>query len=78
MKTATMKTGQKIELHEAPMPHHLKGLWYTATGYGSKIPTIYKARYNNKFYRVYSSCFSNVSTQYITVNKVKTIINIDY
>lgn len=30
-----------------------KGLQYTATGYGSKIPTEYLIRHNNRLKRVY-------------------------
>lgn len=78
MKTATLKNGIGLELIKAPMQHHLRGQWYTSTGYGSKIPTIYKAKYNNKLYRIYSACHSNVSMQYIIVNKAKTIVDIDY
>ena len=53
---------------ERPLQHHKLGLSYTATGYGSKLPTRFMLRYNGRLYRVYSSCFSNVSREYIVVN----------
>jgi len=56
-----------LETIEQPLPHHKRGLQYTATGYGSKIPTRYKVKYNARWYRVYSKCFSNVSSEYIIV-----------
>lgn len=47
---------------------------FTRTGYGSKIPTSYMVRYNNRWYRVYSVCYSNVSTEYILINKEKVTV----
>jgi hypothetical protein len=41
------------------------------SGYGKKIATSYKVRWGNRFYRVYSTCYSNVSTEYIIVKDVK-------
>jgi hypothetical protein len=52
---------------EEPMPHHKAGLSYTRTGYGSKLPSMYKVQYNGRWYRVYSIYYSNVSTEYIVV-----------
>ena len=48
-----------------PLEWHLKGLQQTATGYGKKLTTPYKAEYNGKLYRVYCCCFSNNGTLYI-------------
>jgi hypothetical protein len=56
------------------MPHHELGLQYTATGYGNKLPTIYMVKYNNRWRRVYSICYSNVSTEYIIIDGVKQIV----
>ena len=59
------------------MPHHERGLLYTATGYGRKIPTQYKVKYNNRFYRVYCAIFSNIGTLYIVSKGNKVLIR-DY
>lgn len=55
-------------IKEVPLRHHSLGLSYTATGYGRKIPTRYKVYYNGLWRRVYSACYSNVSTEFIETN----------
>lgn len=67
---------QKFEVIEVPLWWQVKGLQYTATGYGSKIPTKYKMRLNKKLYRIYCSVFSNIGTLYILKNKQKIIVDI--
>ncbi len=47
------------------MPHQERGLSYTATGYGHKIPTTYKVKHNNRWKRVYCRVFSNIGSLYI-------------
>lgn len=42
-----------------------KGLSFTSTGYGVKIPTDRKVKYGNKWYRVYCCIFSNVGSLFI-------------
>lgn len=42
-----------------------KGLSYTASGYGKRIPTIYMLKYNNRWRRVYCCIYSNSGTLYI-------------
>jgi len=51
-----------------------QGLMYTATGYGSKIPTSYKIFKNNRFYRVYAMRYGNLGTLYILINNEKFIL----
>ena len=58
------------------VPHKIKELgWpnknlsYTASGYGRKIPNRYMVKYLNRWYRVYSACFSNVSREYIVTKQ---------
>lgn len=88
MKFATVKTGPhagelvrqtvnpSINLLERPLPHHVRGLSYTATGYGEKIPTRYMVRvYDQKWRRVYARCFSNVATLYIVHEGEKHVIS---
>lgn len=42
-----------------------KGLMYTASGYGKRIPTVHMVKYNNKWRRVYCCIYSNNGTLYI-------------
>ena len=54
-----------VEFKVDPLDHHLHGLSYTVTGYGNKIPSRYMVKYNGRWHRVYSCCFSNTSREYI-------------
>ena len=54
-----------LETIERPLLWQLQGLSYTASGYGSRIPTRYMVRYNGKLRRVYCAIFSNAGTCYI-------------
>ncbi len=62
-------THEEVEVKEAPMEHHKRGLSYTASGYGRKIPTTYMIRLNNRWQRVYCCIFSNVGSLYIASHK---------
>ena len=42
-----------------------KGLSFTTSGYGSRIPTQYKVKVNNKWRRVYCKIYSNIGMLYI-------------
>lgn len=54
-----------------------RGLSYTATGYGSKIPTRFMVRtINQKWRRVYCAIFSNSGTYYVMHGKEKTIVEV--
>ena len=48
-----------------PLWWQKQGLSYTATGYGSKIPTEYRVKWNSRLYRVYCGIFSNCGAMYI-------------
>lgn len=52
-----------LEWH--PMWWHKKGLQETASGYGSKLNTGYKTKYNGRLYRVYCCIWSNIGSLYI-------------
>lgn len=54
-----------------------RGLSPTASGYGKKIPTRYKLRYNNRLHRIYGCCFSNVATTYIVSRNRTIIVDVD-
>ena len=45
-----------------------EGLMFTASGYGSKIPTTRKVLYKNRWRRVYCSIFSNSGVCFIRNN----------
>lgn len=59
--------GNSVIRYYNPMTHHLKGLQYTASGYGRKIPTEWKIRFRGRNYRMYCCSYSNVGTCYIVV-----------
>ena len=54
-----------VESKIEPLPWQTMGLSYTATGYGSRIPTQYKVKFNDKWRRVYCQIYSNIGTLYI-------------
>lgn len=56
---------QKVDVLLAPMPHHLRGLQWTASGYGARIPTEWKILVNGKWRRVYCRIYSNNGTLFI-------------
>lgn len=66
-----------VEHKEKPLTHHKLNLSYTATGYGNKLPTRYMVYYNKRWYRVYSICYSNVSTEYVLINNKKVKVGFD-
>jgi len=73
-KAGTPMQTVAVPYKEEPMPHHTAGLSYTRTGYGSKIPSLYKVQYQGRWYRVYSVCYSNVSTEYIVVKGERVVV----
>lgn len=66
---------ESVECKESLLPHHKRGLSYTASGYGAKLPTRYMVKADNglskRWYRVYSTCISNVSSEYIVMRGEK-------
>ena len=63
-----------LEFIDAPLWYHKRGLMQTATGYGSKIKTPFKALTNNRAYRVYCSIYSNVGLTYIIIKGEKITV----
>lgn len=60
-----------------PLDWQKRGLSYTASGYGKKIPTHYLVRtINQKWRRVYCAIFSNVGTYYVVENGENVIVDI--
>jgi hypothetical protein len=54
-----------FEAKETTLWWQEKGLSYTATGYGRKIPTRYMVRIQGRWRRVYACQISNAGTCYI-------------
>ena len=68
----------EVESKDAPMRHHLAGLSWTATGYGSAIPSRTMVKHNGRWRRVYVCIFGNSGTAYIKAPAGQTIIVKDY
>jgi hypothetical protein len=60
---------QECEWKVAPLWWQEKGLQYTATGYGSRIPSSYMVKYNGRWRRVYVCIYGNAGTAYIGPSK---------
>lgn len=63
-----------VEAKECPTWWQEKGLSYTASGYGSKIPTRWKVKFGGVWRRVYCRIYSNVGTCYVLINGERVII----
>ena len=64
----------EVEYKEKELLHHRLRLQHTASGYGSKLPTRHMIRFDGRWYRVYSICYSNVSTEYVLIDGEKVIV----
>ena len=49
----------------------------SASGYGSKIPTSYMIKWENRWRRVYCTIYSNIGTCYAMVKGVRVVVTID-
>lgn len=65
---------ERDQLIQSSLPWQERGLMETATGYGSKLTTIYKINVSGKLYRVYCALFSNAGTCFITLRGERIII----
>lgn len=54
-----------VPAQHRPLWWQARGLSYTASGYGSKIPTSRMVRVDERWYRVYCMIWSNAGTCYI-------------
>ena len=68
---------ERVAFKVDELAHHKAGLQYTATGYGNKLPTIYKIKVQGRWRRVYSRCYSNTSSEYVIINGTETRVNIN-
>lgn len=70
---------QEVDLFEAPLwwqepGNHLR-FSYTSSGYGAKIPTRWKVKFNNRMLRVYSTCYGNSGSLWIQSKGVKYFVS---
>ena len=56
---------ESADVIDRPIKHHMLGLPFTATGYGSRIPTRYMVSVHGKWRRVYCRIYSNIGTLFI-------------
>lgn len=73
----TAKNGVQFEAREKLLPWQARGLMYTASGYGKKIPTSKQLFILGRWRRVYCDIFSNSGVCYVIVNGQEININ-DY
>lgn len=66
---------EKEELIDSPLDWQRQGLQQTATGYGRKLTSRYKIRYNGKDYRLYATCFSNAASHWFITFGEKVYVN---
>ena len=55
----------QTEHKDAPLWWHVRGLSYTTSGYGRRIPTRTMVRWQGRWRRVYVCQYSNAGTAYI-------------
>ncbi len=64
----TLKRDLTFLVREKPLPWQVRGLMYTASGYGKKIPTSRQLYILGRWRRVYCSIFSNSGVCYVIVD----------
>lgn len=62
------------DLIDAPLWWHKQGLRQTASGYGRKLTSGRKIRFEGRDYRLYVTCFSNAGSTWFTVKGRKIFI----
>ena len=61
-----------VEIIEKPLEWQKRGLSYTATGYGKRIPTRWMVRFNGKLRRFFGNCtlaFGQLNLRHINTSK---------
>jgi hypothetical protein len=56
---------REVQSKDAPLWWQTQGLQFTASGYGSRIPTRTMVLWNGRWRRVYVRIYSNAGTAYI-------------
>jgi len=70
-----MKSNIVFHTRENLLPWQARGLMYTRTGYGKKIPTTKQLFILNRWRRVYCDIFSNSGVCYVIIDKQEVNIN---
>ena len=70
-----LKSGLTFQTRENLLPWQKRGLMYTASGYGKKIPTSKQIFILGRWRRVYCDIFSNSGTCYVIVDGQE--VNVD-
>lgn len=68
---------ESVPVKRAPLDHHRLGLSFTASGYGSRIPTEHMVQVEGRWRRVYCAIFSNSGTLYIGKFRQPGMIRVD-
>jgi hypothetical protein len=68
-------SGVEVEGKESLLPWQERGLSYTRSGYGRRIPTRYMIRLNKRWRRVYCCQYSNAGTCYIGKIEQRMFVN---
>jgi hypothetical protein len=63
------------DLINSPMWFHKQGLSETSSGYGRKLNSGLKISFCGKLYRIYTTCFSNVGSNWFTAKGRKIYIH---
>ena len=71
----TMKSNVIFEAREKLLPWQARGLMYTASGYGKKIPTSKQLFILGRWRRVNCDVFSNSGVCYVIIDKQEVNIN---
>lgn len=64
---------REVEARDVPLWWQLQGLSFTASGYGSRIPSRTMVRFNGRWRRVYVRIYSNAGTAFIDAPKGERI-----
>jgi len=68
-------TYETVEARRDPLEWQKRGLMYTATGYGAKIPTEHKVNFAGRWRRVYVTIWGNAGSTWINCKGKKLIVN---
>lgn len=58
----------------SPLGWQERGLSYTASGYGSKVPTSRMIKVDGRWRRVYCICYGNGGTCYVVVKGQRVLV----
>lgn len=76
IKISSEKRVEITEIRVKELWWQKRGLFFTATGYGNKIPSIYMLKYQGRWYRIYIRIYSNSGTSYIVSKGTELIVDL--